>query len=151
MKIIYAPEPFNVSNKTIFLAGTIDNGNSDDWQSQVAESLSDLDVTLLNPRRPNWDSTLKQSITNVKFREQVEWELSSLESSNYILMYFAASSKSPISLLELGLYADSKKMIIICPNGFWRKGNVEIVANKYNIPLFNDLDAGIIFLKTKFL
>ena len=151
MKIIYAPEKFDVSNKTVFLAGTIDEGNSVDWQQEVADSLNDLDVTLLNPRRKNWDNTWKQSIGNEKFVEQVEWELSSLESSDYILMYYAKSSKSPISLLELGLYANSNKMIIICPDGFWRKGNVEIVANKYNIPLFNDLESGIIFLKTKFL
>lgn len=124
MKIIYAPEKFAVSNKTVFLAGTIDEGNSVDWQQEVADSLNDLDVTLLNPRRKNWDNTWKQSISNEKFREQVEWELSSLESSDYILMYFAESSKSPISLLELGLYATSNKMIIICPDGFWRKGNV---------------------------
>lgn len=35
-------EPLQTSNAfSVFLAGTIDNGNSVDWQSQVAEAISD--------------------------------------------------------------------------------------------------------------
>jgi hypothetical protein len=54
-------------------------------------------------------------------------------------MYFDPSTKSPISLLELGLFARSGKIKVICPDGFWRKGNVEVVCNYYNIPFYNNL------------
>jgi hypothetical protein len=27
----------------------------------------------------------------------------------------------------------SKKLIVICPDGFWRKGNVEVVCSLYDI------------------
>jgi hypothetical protein len=57
-----------------------------------------------------------------------------------IVMYFSPETKSPISLLELGLYASSGKIHVICPDGFWRRGNVEIVCNKYNIPLYETLN-----------
>ena len=40
---------------------------------------------------------------------------------------------SPITLLELGIHAKSRKLIVYCPEGFWRKGNVDIVCEKYNI------------------
>lgn len=55
-------------------------------------------------------------------------------------MYFDPKTMSPISLLELGLYATSKKLHVICPEGFWRKGNIEIVCSKYNIPLYNSIE-----------
>ena len=63
-------------------------------------------------------------------------------------MYFSPETKSPISLLELGLYATSGKMIVCCPDGFWRKGNVEIVCEKYEIPLYETLDDLLNFIKT---
>jgi hypothetical protein len=52
-------------------------------------------------------------------------------------MYFDPNTKSPISLLELGLFAKSGKMIVCCPNGFWRKGNVDIVSQPHGIQSTN--------------
>lgn len=45
-------------------------------------------------------------------------------------------SQRPISLLELGLYARTKKLLVVCPDGFWRKGNVDIVAERYHIDTY---------------
>jgi len=59
-----------------------------------------------------------------------------LKQATEVLVYFAPGSQSPITLLELGLHAASGKVTIVCPPGFWRRGNVEIVADKYNIPLY---------------
>lgn len=56
-------------------------------------------------------------------------------------MYFDPSTKSPISLLELGLYARAGKMIVCCPDGFWRKGNVDIVCFRHKIKQVQTLDA----------
>jgi hypothetical protein len=64
-------------------------------------------------------------------------------------MYFDPNTKSPISLLELGLFASSKKLIVCCPDGFWRKGNVRIVCELYNIPLFNDYDQWMAAIQEK--
>jgi len=118
---------------SIFLAGSIEMGVAEDWQSKIEEELKDYNVIIFNPRRDNWDSSWEQSIHNPQFREQVEWELDHLDKSDIILMYFDENTKSPISLLELGLYAASGKMILYCPEGFWRKGNVDIVATRYGV------------------
>lgn len=118
---------------SIFLAGSIEMGIAEDWQSKIEEELKDYDVTIFNPRRDEWDSSWEQTIHNPQFREQVEWELDHLDKADIILMYFDENTKSPISLLELGLYASSGKMIVYCPEGFWRKGNVDIVANRYDV------------------
>lgn len=118
--------------ESIFLGGTIDMGNSVDWQSQVIEALKDEDITLYNPRRKDWDSSWEQKEENAEFRKQVNWELMCLEKSDLVILYFAPESKSPISLLELGLF-HKKNMIVCCPEGFYRKGNVDIVCRRYNI------------------
>jgi len=59
-------------------------------------------------------------------------------------MYFDPNTKSPISLLELGLHANSGKMIVCCPKGFWRKGNVDIVCERYDVPVVCDIDSLIL-------
>ena len=125
---------------SIFLAGSIEMGVAEDWQSQIEEELKDYNVTIFNPRRDSWDNTWEQTIHNPDFKEQVEWELDHLDKADIILMYFDENTKSPISLLELGLYASSGKMIVYCPEGFWRKGNVDIVADRYDIKQVQSLN-----------
>lgn len=145
----------------IFLAGSIEVGMAETWQQRVAakievaveclttgekdhatsesalttgeRNLTTDKFVLLNPRRDDWDSTWKQTRDDPQFRQQVTWELSSLRLADWILLYFDPATKSPISLLELGLYANSGKLVVVCPDGFWRKGNVDIVCDFYGI------------------
>lgn len=141
--------PTSKYSPAIFLAGSIEMGKAEDWQSQVQTELSDIDVTIFNPRRDDWDSSWIQRETNPEFNHQVNWELDHLERSDIIFMYFAPDTMSPISLLELGMFADSRKMIICCPTNFWRRGNVEIVCSRFGIPLFNELNDAIASLKSR--
>lgn len=144
MNEIKAPNSFVNSTKTIFLAGSIEMDKAENWQLRVADFFKDTDYTLLNPRRDAWDSSWKQEMSFPPFREQVEWELSALEYADIILMYFDPATYSPISLLELGLFATSGKLRVCCPNGFWRKGNVDIVCARYQVPVYGDLDAMLV-------
>jgi len=135
-KIIKAPYQFTVmpSKKYLFLAGSIEMGKAENWQQKIEKFLEPInDLIILNPRRDDWNSSWVQSIEHPAFREQVEWELISQEIADVIAMYFSPGTKSPITLLELGLFARSGKLIICCPEGFWRKGNVDIVCKKYKI------------------
>ncbi len=134
----------------IFLAGTIDMGKSEDWQSYIEKLYeNDKNVKCLNPRRDDWDSSWAQTFDNANFSQQVNWELNALDKADIIIMYFSPDSQSPISLLELGLYANSDKIIVCCPEGFWRKGNVDIVCDRYNIPLFEDMGNMLEYLNIK--
>ena len=137
------------TNTKIFLGGSIEMGKAIDWQRELIERLRDEPITFLNPRRSDWDSSWTQEITNPQFREQVEWELNGLEVADIIVMVFDPNTMSPISLLELGLYASSKKMVVICPEGFWRKGNVDIVCEKHNIKQVKDIDELVEYIYEK--
>ena len=65
------------------------------------------------------------------------------------LPILAPNTQSPISLLELGLYARTDKLIIYCPDGFWRKGNVDAVASKYNIKTVGSMEELIAAAKAR--
>jgi hypothetical protein len=127
----------------IFLAGSIDMGAAEDWQTKLIGTLENGmtdGIAILNPRRDDWDSSWKQSIHDPQFKEQVDWELTGMDSVDIIVMNFLGDSKSPITLLELGLMADSGKLIVCCPYEFYRRGNVEVICDRYDIPLFDNID-----------
>ena len=79
------------------------------------------------------------------FEHQVNWELEHLEKADLIIMNILASSKSPITLLEMGLHMRSGKLHVICEPGFYRYDNVRITCNRYGVPLYHSMDE---FLKT---
>jgi len=145
MQVIKPPFPLK-KKPSIFLAGSIEMGKAIDWQSDVEDRYSQMYVDIYNPRRDDWDSSWEQKIGNKQFHEQVSWELNALEKADFILMYFAEGTMSPISLLEFGLYARSGKMVVVCPDGFWRKGNIDVVCQRYTIPNFTTLDNAIQYL-----
>jgi hypothetical protein len=116
-------------------------GRAAPWQADVERALVDLPVAVLNPRRDEWDDSWEQSIDNPQFREQVEWELEGQERATAVAMYFAPDTRAPITLLELGLFARTGKVIVCCPAGYWRRGNVEVVCRRYGVMMVEDLAA----------
>ena len=142
-RIVKPPHPLDLAptEKSVFLAGSIEMGRAQHWQAEVEAACGDLPGVILNPRRDDWDSSWRQHRDNPVFREQVEWELAAQEQASLIAMYFAPETQSPITLLELGLFARSGRLIVCCPEGFWRKGNVDLVCLRYGVPLLADLAA----------
>jgi len=130
---VKAPNKINITTPSVFLAGSIEMGKARLWQDEMTQSLSDLNVTVLNPRREDWNAEWKQETSFAPFKEQVDWEMDHLEAVDVIALYFQPGTMSPISLLELGLHAGSGKVIVCCPEGFWRRGNVQIVCMRYGL------------------
>lgn len=145
MKIIKSPEVVVISDlydkPSLFLAGSIEQGKAVDWQKVVNSQLGDLDITVLNPRRDEWDASWTED--DLRFIAQVNWELTGLDHTAIIFMHFEPGTMSPITLLELGLYANSGRIIVSCPPGFYRRGNVRITCARYGIPCYDSLQKGI--------
>jgi ADP-ribose pyrophosphatase len=139
--VITAPQLLAAKFETpaIFLAGSIDEGAAVEWQKQFIAAFDSEAATILNPRRDEWRATVVQSADVPEFREQVEWELAGLERADLIALHLAPESRAPVSLLELGLYARTGKLIVSCPDGYWRKGNVAMVCQRYGVPLVGSL------------
>jgi len=142
--VVFAPNRVDLSGKgrSIFLAGSIDKGEGDgvNWHTKITNKLSSLPVTILNPRRHDWNSSWEEDISYEPFREQVEWEQDMLEAADVIALYFSKHTPAPISLLELGLFARSGKMVVACPEGYWKRGNVQIICQRFNIELVDSID-----------
>lgn len=126
-------------HKTIFLAGT--TSSSTDWRATVVAALSGVPATVLNPLRPDWDSSWVEEASFAPFREQVEWELEMQERADVMAVYFGAGTDAPVSLLEFGLCARSgKKVVVVCEAGYRKRGNVEIVCGRYGIEMAADIN-----------
>lgn len=156
MKLYIAPEKVRDFEKyiddelpIIFLAGSIEQGTADEWQTRFIKALTENDCIILNPRRENWDASWEQSIKNKQFKEQVLWELNGLKKADTVVIYFDPATKAPISLLELGMVGTDKKknILVYCPEGFYRKGNVDIFSEMYDIDVYTDEDELIKKLK----
>ena len=151
---IQAPNPTPSEYKdnfTLFLAGSIEMEPAEHWQKRVVEALKDCKrLTIYNPRRDDWDSSWVQSIDNPQFIEQVEWELDNLQRANLAIFYFDPSTKSPITLMELGMMSNpwSPRTLVVCPKGFRRRGNVEIFCAREGIEFFETLDDAISVCRT---
>jgi hypothetical protein len=146
------PTPFEYrDNFTLFLAGSIEMRTAEHWQKRVVEALKDCKrLTIYNPRRDDWDSSWVQSIDNPQFIEQVEWELDNLQRANLAIFYFDPSTKSPITLMELGMMSNpwSPRTLVVCPKGFWRRSNVEFFCAREGIEFFETLDDAISVCRT---
>jgi len=128
----------------VFFGGTIDDGKSINWQNELIGKLNFCDtvhpIIVYNPRRADWPSSEDHN----EIDKQIKWELSHLERADLIVMNILGDSKSPISLMEIGLFARQNKLLVFCPKEFYRYDNVRIVCGNYNIPLFETNDVGII-------
>lgn len=63
--------PKNDQRTKIFLGGTIDMRNSEDWQAKVSKELKNEKVILLNPRRNDWNSAWEPVKEEPEFHKQM--------------------------------------------------------------------------------
>jgi hypothetical protein len=80
---------------SIFLAGGITG--CPDWQSVLIPLISDLDITIYNPRRTNFD-VKDFSVAEI----QIAWEYERLHHVDAVSFWFAKETLQPIVLFELG-------------------------------------------------
>jgi hypothetical protein len=152
MKQIKAPEVMSEEdNETlkVFLAGSIEQGKAEPWQENLVEEFKDADLLFLNPRRDNWDPSWVNSVDNEQFSTQVNWELDHIDIADVVIFYFDPKTQSSVTLLELGICAALKpnKIVVCCPEGYFRKGNVDIVCERFGIKSVPTIEELYKFLK----
>ena len=144
MKEIIAPNPIKRGcSPRLFLAGSIEMGEAEDWQRTVVNKLEGLDVTIFNPRRKNWDPSWPQDPSFEPFKTQVLWEQEAMDISEIVIVNFVPGTISPITLLELGLLMNrwwNSFVFVCCPKEYARYGNVKITCELYDIKVYENLD-----------
>ena len=144
-KMIYHSKielPYKEQNKQyVFLAGSIDLYLSTNWRAEIINKIGQtfhfFDPTIAS----------HNELTDVEMKNHINWELDAMNMADKIILHFLPTAKSPISLVELGLYATSKKLIVICPKLFYKSRYVYTLCEKYNVPVFENLDESLSMLK----
>jgi hypothetical protein len=134
------PETPDHGNFSLFTAGSIEMGAAVQWQQRLADHLKHLPITITNPRRGHWNPSVDSKREDSDFFDQVKWELDALTAADVICFFFDLTTVSPVTLMELGLWAHSGKIIVCCDQRYWRQGNVEIVCERYNIPYVSSFE-----------
>lgn len=137
------------NKKSVFLAGSIEMGKAENWQLAATELFVANDFVVFNPRRPDWNPDWIQSMESPEFLQQVHWEDQALNVADHIIVYLQPGTISPISIGEAYLHATSKKLVVICPHGFHRKGNIDYLCFRYNVPQFDTVEDAMNYLINK--
>lgn len=130
----------NSHEKYVFLAGSIDNRYFGNWRKETAKKL-ETKVNVFDPTNMKHDS-----LNDAEMKSHIIWELDALAIADKILLNFLPDSKSPISLVELGLYVASNKLIVVCPKEFYKSRYVFTLCEKYNTPIFENLNKALVEL-----
>lgn len=128
----------NSDKKYVFLAGSIDNSNFGNWRKETIKKL-EIKINLFDPTNMKHDS-----LNVAEMKSHIIWELDALAITDKILLNFLPDSKSPISLVELGLYVASKKLIVVCPKEFYKSRYVYTLCEKYNTPIYDTINKALV-------
>ncbi|RGP71301.1 hypothetical protein FSPOR_3422 [Fusarium sporotrichioides] len=140
--VVMAPQPANLSDRTtsVFLAGITTSTGDTDWRQAFTDALINYPITILNPNRPDWDSTWREDFSDKRWVEQVSWELDMQEAANIIVFMFHEATEAPISLMELGLAVRTKPVIVCAHPDYKKRGNVDAVCRRFGVKLLSTLE-----------
>ena len=136
MKVLTAKDKLPVKNEDeafCFLAGSIDFKESTSWRDLVVNK-SSKNTIFFDPTREDHDVLGNQEMVC-----HIQWELEALELADMIILNFLPQAKSLISLVELGLYMKTSKLIVVCPKEFYQYRYVSTICDKYNAPIYHNL------------
>lgn len=142
--MIYTPENLKIK-KSLFLAGTIDNGESENWQEVLCTSRLNNWYDIYSPRTNMTPEQYKDPSVGIN---QIEWEQFYINRCDKILFNFLPKSKSPITLMELGfaLGKGTQDIIVVCQPEYWKFLNVERMCKIYKAHLYHNMEDALIYL-----
>lgn len=147
MKVIYAREEMpEIISKSIFLAGPSPRNRNEiqSWRPEAIKILEaqgfDGAVFIPEPREATDDYV---------YEEQVEWEEKFLKAADCIVFWIPRDLKPDTKQackmaglttnVEWGVWCDSGKVVLGCPNEAEKVQYIKYYANKYRVPLAETL------------
>lgn len=139
--------PDKITGPSVFLGGSIEMGRAELWQPRVAPRFLDAGISVLDPRRDDWDADLPHDPTpGSPFEQQVSWELDSIIDRVDLVFFRICGGETTaiISMFEMGVTLEMRKPVVIqADQDYMRYGNIVISARKYGVPVYNDVDAAV--------
>lgn len=112
----------------IYLSGS---STGFDWQDRFISTLTNLPVDVFTPLHP---------IHATPHSQAFEWEMDHMSIANVIAFYFSPDDLCASALLSLGMYANTDKIIVCCPEGYQRKQDVDALCHREDIMQVDCLD-----------
>jgi len=132
-----APTDYIGGGPSLFLAGGITN--CPDWQAEMRGLLAGFDVTILNPRRRDFDVGNPDAAG-----AQIAWEFHHLRKASAILFWFPRETLCPIVLYELGAWSMTDKPIFVGVHpGYVRRQDVVLQTRlaRPDVEIVDNLEA----------
>ena len=64
-----------------------------------------------------------------------------MERADVVAVFFAKGTQAAITLMELGLFIRTgKKVVVACEEGFWKRGNVQVVCERFGVDVLGSLE-----------
>jgi hypothetical protein len=137
MKVVYALDPLP---KSIFLAGpTPRSPEVTSWRPEALKTLAWLDFKgeVYVPESEDWKPH------ESGYDNQVWWELEALEKATVVVFWVPrdlATMPAFTTNVEFGMLVKSGKVLLGAPEGAPKMNYLKMVASKYNVKFFDDLD-----------
>lgn len=125
----------------VFLAGTSEHFGESGWREGVVESLEKVGAVIVSPRPAGGCDYGAE--TELELENRKDWERQAMDSADYILFNFVPGRESSVSLMELGLYASTRKLVVSCPQGYSRLSSVRHTCRVSSVPLYSGLDDAV--------
>ncbi|MDG1333826.1 MAG: nucleoside 2-deoxyribosyltransferase domain-containing protein [Crocinitomicaceae bacterium] len=119
---------------SVFLAGSMATTRKNNWR-QTATRTFQAAYHFFDPTNPRHNN-----LNDEEMRNHIKWELEAMKLSDIIILNFLPDSLSPISLVEIGMYISSNKLVVVCPKEFYKWRYIDTLCNEYNTPIFNQLE-----------
>lgn len=98
-------------------------GSQGDWRNHFIQRLENLlPIDVFNPDHPECD---------------IEWEIDHISIANVIPFYLSTDSSS---LLTLGLFAKTDRLIVCCEQSHPQKRNIDLLCQREDIHQVDSLD-----------
>ena len=143
MQYIEAPNDEIAKYKSVFLAGGI--SNCPDWQKTISQSLTDLDVTVLNPRREHYPDHVDAATI------QITWEFHKLREADIISFWFSEGSLNPIVLFEFGAALERKQQLVVGVSPSYQRSqdvHIQTKLKRPDIKIASSIDEMIVSIRS---
>ena len=73
-----------------------------------------------------------------------------MEAADIIFIYLHPGTESPVTMLEFGLWAKNGKVVVCCPEGYLRYGNVQVLCERFGVQMVERLEDVVGILERRF-
>lgn len=148
--VLHAPARLTAAQRrtttTLYLAGPFEDGDGGEgaprsWRDEVIDACADLDITIVDPRRADWDSL---EVDSPGRRGAFDWQCASATDADVVVVWVPEGRRAPSALMILGHLAAkrgnaTRGSSVVVGGGGWDGLVLLFAQNNQLFPMGDDL------------